>query len=85
MTEEKRNRIVAAVTVNAILLIFILAAVLIYQMVIMVNLRAKRQQLLQEIAHYERLTEEGEDYFDRLQSEEFLRDKLIEYGWHFAD
>ena len=83
MTEEKRNRIVAAVTVNIILLIVILVAVLIYQMVVITKLRAKRQQILDEIKHYEQLIEESEDYFERLQSDEHLRDLLIEYGWHY--
>ena len=72
MTEEKRNRIVAAVTVNVILLI-------------LTRLRAKRQQLLRDMEYYQQQVDENEDFLERLQSEENLRDLLIEYGYHFTD
>lgn len=85
MTEEKRNRIMAAVTVNVIFLIVILAAVLIYQLVVLTKLRSERNNILRDIKYYEQMVEESDDYFQRLQSEEYLRDKLIEYGWHYAD
>ncbi len=85
MTEEKRARLMAAVTVNVILLIAILAAVLVYQLVVLTTLRSERKRITGEIERYEQMVQESDDYLERLQSEEYLRDKLIEYGWHYAD
>lgn len=85
MTEEKRARLMAAVTVNVILLIAILAAVLVYQLVVLTTLRTERKRITVEIERYEQMVQESDDYLERLQSEEYLRDKLIEYGWHYAD
>ena len=85
MNEEKRNRIAAAITVNVILLIFILAAVVVYQLVVITRANNKRKAMVEEIEYYRQNLGESEDFYERLQSEEYLRDKLIEYGWHFAD
>lgn len=85
MTEEKRCRLIAAVTVNLILLLAILTAVLIYQLVVLTNRRALYNQIRSEIEYYQQKTEESEDYLERLQSEEYLMSKLFEYGWHNAD
>lgn len=74
MEEEKRRRIVAAVTVNAVLLIFIIFAVIIYQIVeISVlssrknDLAAQKEALDKELAEREDLLEkielEGENYY----------------------
>lgn len=85
MTEEKRARLMAAITVNVILLIAILAAVLVYQLVVLTTSRSECKRITDEIERYEQMVQESEDYLERLQSEEYLRDKLIEYGWHYAD
>ena len=59
MNEQKKNRVAAALTVNAIILIFILAAVAIYTLVeVSVKAREKRE-LQAEIARYEQLIKEG--------------------------
>ena len=83
MTEEKRNRIIAAVTINVILLIVILAAVLIYQMVVLSVLRARREQIITETEQLVRLTEEGESELEKLQSQWYLQQKLIEFGYSY--
>lgn len=49
MGEEKRNKIVAAVTVNAILLVFILLAVLIAQIVQISVLKRRKNALVAEL------------------------------------
>ena len=49
MGEEKRNKIVAAITVNAILLIFIILAVLIAQIVQISVLKRRKSQLFAEL------------------------------------
>lgn len=83
MTEEKRNRIVAAITVNAIILIAVLVVVVVYQMVIIATSRAYLKSLREQIDSYQQQMQQDMDDMERLQSEEFLRDKLVEFGWHY--
>ena len=85
MTVEKRNRIVAAFTVNVILLIAILAAVVIYQLVIITGVAREKARIEREIARYEQLIKSGLDDLDYLQSENHLRDLAIEYGYRFPN
>ena len=75
MTQEKQNRIAAAVTVNAVFLIVILAAVAVYQMVVIATARAKYNWLKAEIAAVEQETEDLErDLNDRLKSQLYLEE-----------
>ena len=83
MDEEKRNRIMAAFTVNVILLIVILAAVVIYQLVVITGVAREKARIQHEISEYERLIQESKDDLDYLQSENHLRDLAIEYGYRF--
>ena len=74
MDEEKRNKIIAAITVNAIILIFIIVAVLIYQIVTISVLNARRKALYEEVYIVTQKYEYEEDILDRLQNDdEFLR------------
>ena len=72
MDEQKKNRLAAAVTVNVILLIVILAAVLIYTLA-QVAVKAKyANELKKEIARYEQLIADGEKTLQDMQSDEHL-------------
>ena len=68
MGEEKRNKIVAAITVNAILLIFIILAVLIAQVVQISVLKRRRNQLKAELAALVAQYESAEDILDDLEA-----------------
>ncbi len=81
MTEEKRNRLVAAITVNVILLVVILAAVVIFQLAVITSASQQRTRMAEEIAEYDRLVKEGESRLDWLKSNENLRDLAVEYGY----
>ena len=81
MSEEKRNRILAAVTVNVILLIAILASVCIYQLVVMVNLNKMKNDLEDSILYYETMTDKNKSTLDYYKTEEGLLDKAYEYGF----
>ena len=83
MTEEKRNRLIAAVTVNVILLIVILAAVCIYQLVEIVSLKNMKEDINERINNYQTETEKNEKTLEYYQSEELL-DKAYEYGFVFG-
>lgn len=84
MSEEKRNRITAAVTVNVILLIFILVAVLIYQFVVIVQKNNMRNQYIGDIKSYEQKIEQTEDDLEYLQSYEGLLDYAMQQGYDFG-
>lgn len=81
MNEEKRNRIAAAITVNAILLIVILVAVLIYQLVTIPTLVKRREQLYREKEELEKKLEEADEGLEYLESEVAERDKAFEIGY----
>lgn len=78
MNEKKRARIAAAVTVNVIILIVILAAVAIYQLIYLSNLKAKRSEIQDEIARLEQETSEESGYLNWLQSDAALQQAIQE-------
>ncbi len=80
MTQEKRNRIISAVTVNAVILIFILAAVAIYQIVDMTVISRRYKNLK---AQYTEYTDNINATLDYYKSAEGLLDKAYEFGWVF--
>ncbi|MDE6691238.1 MAG: hypothetical protein K2K04_04625 [Clostridia bacterium] len=67
MGEEKHNKIVAAVTVNAILLIFIILAVLIAQIVQISVLKRRKAELFAELAALSETYEKSEDMWADLE------------------
>ena len=74
MEEEKRKRIAAAITVNAILLLFIIVGVLIYQVVAISVLTARKKELNKELSEVRKKYEYAEDILDRLENDdEYLR------------
>ncbi len=83
MTEEKRNRIMAAVAVTVVLLITILVAIVIYQLVVISSINGEKRKIEDEIKYYEEQTVQQQDELEYLQSKENLQNKLLEYGYHF--
>lgn len=77
MGEEKRNRITAAITINAVLLVFIIVAVLIAQIVQISVLTRRKNALLEEYYRIERQLNESEDILEKLQLDEEYRDVVI--------
>lgn len=84
MTEEKRNRLIAAITVNVILLIVVLAAVCIYQLVTIVTLKSFARDLQQQIQYYDTEKEKLDHTLDYYKSEEGLFDLAYKYGFVFG-
>lgn len=84
MTEEKHNRVVAAVTVSVVLLIIILTAIVIYQLVIISSMNRHKRELETEITQLQEQTSAAEKNLEDLQSDWFLWQKLLEYGYHKA-
>lgn len=84
MTDEKRNRLIVAVTINVILLIAVLAAVCIYQIVTIVSLKRVTGDLREKIDYYTEQTENAERTLEYWQSEEGLRDLAYRYGFVYG-
>ena len=84
MTDEKRNRIIAAVTVNVILLIAILAAVVVYQIIQIKVVSAKRNDIITRIEQLQRDTEREQNSLDYWQSQDGLEDLAYEFGFAYG-
>ena len=85
MSEEKRNRIAGAITVNVILLVAIIFCSIIYQIVESSLLNARRVALIEEINYYKQQIEQGESALDYYQSSDYLLLKAYEYGYVFPN
>lgn len=85
MNEQKRNRLAAAITVNVILLIVVLVAVLVYQLAAMSLGKSKRSYLESEIARYEQMKNDAQSDLERLQAEQGILDILFKEGYVFKE
>lgn len=83
MTEEKRNRIVAAITINVILFLVIIVCTITYQIVEISILHSRKQQILGEIAYYQEQINGSQDALEYYQSSDYLLLKAYEYGFVF--
>ncbi len=83
MEEQRRIRMAAAITVNVILLIVILTAVIIYQLIAIGVGNGRKKAMEKEISEYTQKLEEKQNDLDYLKSEEFLLDKAFELGYSF--
>ena len=78
MGEEKRNKVVAAITINAILLIFIIIAVLIAQIVQISVLRRRKNDLINECNTLVNERDKLEDFIDKYEKDEAIRQLILE-------
>ena len=85
MEEEKRNRVAAAITVNAIILAVVLVAVLVYQIITLAVVSARKRWYLAEIEKYEKLLQQSESDLEYLQSEQYLLELALQYGYYFPN
>lgn len=82
MDETKKNRLIAASTVAAVLLAVILAVVLICQVATLVNRNNEKIRLQNEIRMYEEKLANAEDELAYLESWEYLEHLLTWYNYH---
>lgn len=76
MDEEKRNKVTAAVVVNAILLVLIIVAVLIAQVVQISILKRRKAALIDEYNSLVLLLERTENVIDRAEIDNKLQDLI---------
>lgn len=85
MKDEKRNRIVVAITVNAVILVFILFAVVISQIVQINVLQRRKQELLARGEQLRAELAEDEELYDKIQTDEEYYKWYLEYIELFGD
>ena len=66
MNIQKRNRLIAAGTVTIVLLLVVLVAIMIYQLVVIVDLNKRKNELKEQIA----------EYYDSINAPGGLKDQL---------
>ena len=81
MTEEKLRRIQAAVTSAAVILLFMLIAVMIYQMGVIKGKKARIDQLKQEIIVLEEQKENTQNSIDLWLCEWKITERANELGY----
>lgn len=79
MKEEKHNRVVAAITVNAVLFVFILVAIIIAQIVQISVLSRRKQELQTTYAALKVEKENAETLEEKLELDEKFKKWLLEY------
>lgn len=83
MDEQRKNRLAAAITVNAIILVVILVAVIIYQLVEITAVNNKRNEIITEIEQYEQKLETSQDELEYVQTSQYLLDLAFQLGYRF--
>ena len=78
---EKLQRITAAVTASAVLLLFILIGTMVYQMGIIKGKRAKVEELKAEIALLEQQNKETQSDIERWLAEWKIEERANELGY----
>ena len=80
MTSQKRDRLVAAVTVNVVLLLVILVAVMVYQLVTIFVLKDDETNYQEEISQITEIRENMEYDIKYYQTDQGLMDLIMKYG-----
>lgn len=84
MTVEKRNRLIAAIAVNVILLIVVLSVVSIYQMVIIAKTSGLKKDIQAKIDYFTTEIKKDEDTLNYYKEGDGLLDKAYEWGFRPA-
>lgn len=69
MKDEKRKKIAVAVTVNMVLLVFILVAVIISQIIQIAVLNHRKSELYTEYCTLKAMLDDNEELYDRLETD----------------
>lgn len=80
MSSQKRNRLIAAATVNVVLLLFILVGIMVYQLVTIFVLNKNKTDIEEQITYYsERIDTMSED-IEYYQTVDGLLHLIVKYG-----
>ena len=79
MNQQKRNRLVAAGTVSVVLLLVVLVAIMVYQLVVIVQLSNRRKELIDEIEKYSTEMDNYEELLDYYSDYDALYQLAVKY------
>ncbi len=79
MKDEKRNKIAVAITVNAVLLVFILVAIVIAQIVQISILNRRKQELQETYTALVAELEKDEELYDRINTDTKFYEWFLQY------
>ena len=85
MTESKFRKIVVAVTVGAVALMFFLCSFLVYQLIFINSENKKSEELTQKIQEYNELIENGEDTLETRSMRWWIERRAREIGYTYED
>ena len=80
MTEEKAKRLIISGTVGAVLLLFMLISVMVYQLIAIRVENNKKAELESKIIEYNRLIESGEDTLEARSTKAWIVMRARELG-----
>ena len=84
MTETKAKRLIVASTVGAVLLLFILVAIMVYQM-ISIQVKKNRIEYLEgQIAKYDILKAKGEETIEIRSMREWIEREARKLGYSYS-
>lgn len=81
MPAEKIKRLIVSSVVTAVLLLFILLSIMVYQMIAIKNTRRQIDALNQEISELEAEKEQTEDKIELWLSDWKIEERQRELGW----
>ena len=84
MTETKAKKVIVASTVGAVMLLFILVAIMVYQMI---TIRVKENRIdyyKDQIAKYESLTDEAKETFEARSMREWIEREARRLGLGYS-
>lgn len=84
MTETKAKRVIVASTVGAVLLLFILVTIMVYQMVSIGVKKNRIEYLESQIAKYEMLTEQGLQTIETRSMREWIEREARKLGYRYS-
>ncbi len=83
MTEEKTKKLIISTTVGAVLLLFILLSIMVYQLVAIRIEKTRQAELEQSIARYNELIKEGNDTVEARSLRAWIEMRARELGYVF--
>ena len=84
MTETKAKRVIVASTVGAVLLLFILITIMVYQMITIQVKKNRIDYLESQIAKYEMLTEQGLQTIETRSMREWIEREARKLGYRYS-
>ena len=85
MNESKLKKVIVAVTVGAVALMFFLVSFLVYQLVFINTEKRKGEDLTEKIAEYNALIEQGEDTLETRSMRWWIERRAREIGYTYED